>query len=358
MIRIEHLSKYYAEASFVLKDVSCTISKGEIVAIIGRSGCGKSTLLGCINKLQLPTSGHIYIDGENILSPECDITRLRRKVGMVFQDFHLFEHLNVMDNITLAPMKLLGLSRKEAEERAYQLLKMVGLANKAQAMPSSLSGGQKQRVAIARTLAMEPDVLLLDEPTSSLDPSMASEVFAVVQNISKTGITILMTTHRISEIKRFATRIILMSEGRILEDGPAEEILENPKTEEARAYIKRIKDLNIEIENSDFDLYEMNAEIATFCSQYFVSKKKLNSILHVTEEILTLLDKDKGVSLNMEYSETDDTILIKVIQKGLQESILSHPDVDPISTAMLQGFCRNISECITSDGVEISLHIF
>ncbi len=357
MIRVEHLYKAYNKDEFVLEDINCVISKGDVVAIIGPSGNGKTTLLNCLNLLERPTQGRIYLDGEDILDPKCDLSRVRQKVGMVFQDFRLFENLNVIDNITLAPMKVLGLTRDEAEDQARKLLKTVGLAKKASAMPQELSGGQKQRLAIARTLAMNPEVILFDEPTSALDPTMVSEVYSVISSLAKKGLTIVIVTHRLSFAEQIATRVFFMHKGRIWEEGGAREIFENPLKEETRLYIKRIRGLHFEIEDADYDLYQLNSTIQSFAMRYFFSKERLLSLYHIVEEILAVLDKDSGITIDMEYSEKDRSVRMKVLYKGQKNVLLDDPDIDPISMAIIQGYCQDIEQKRTTEGTEISINI-
>ena len=214
MISIRHLSKTFktpdGKSLQVLKDVSCDIEKGEVISIIGPSGTGKSTFLRALNLLDPPTGGEILFDGENILQKGYSVNRLRQRMGMVFQSFNLFDHLTILQNVTLAPMKLLGLSREDAEAEAIQLLRKVGMAEKAEVYPSSLSGGQKQRVAIARTLAMHPEVILFDEPTSALDPTMVGEVLSVIRQLAKEGMTMLIVTHEMKFARDVSSRIFFM----------------------------------------------------------------------------------------------------------------------------------------------------
>ena len=214
MIKIEKLCKNYDKLE-VLKGIDAQVNKGDIIAIIGPSGSGKSTFLRCINKLEEPTSGHIYIKNQDIMSDNTDINLIRQKVGMVFQHFNLFPHKTVMENLTLAPMKLKNLSQEEAEKKALILLEKVGLKDKASAYPNQLSGGQKQRIAIARALAMEPEVMLFDEPTSALDPEMIKEVLDVMRELAQEGMTMLIVTHEMGFAKNVANRIFFMDRGTI-----------------------------------------------------------------------------------------------------------------------------------------------
>ncbi|RHF72132.1 amino acid ABC transporter ATP-binding protein [Fusobacterium mortiferum] len=239
MIKIEKLCKNYDKLE-VLKGIDAQVNKGDIIAIIGPSGSGKSTFLRCINKLEEPTSGHIYIKNQDIMSDNTDINLIRQKVGMVFQHFNLFPHKTVMENLTLAPMKLKNISQEEAEKKALILLEKVGLKDKASAYPNQLSGGQKQRIAIARALAMEPEVMLFDEPTSALDPEMIKEVLDVMRELAQEGMTMLIVTHEMGFAKNVANRIFFMDRGTILEDTTPTELFSNPKHERTQEFLNKV----------------------------------------------------------------------------------------------------------------------
>ncbi len=357
MIKVEHLQKTFENGLSVLKDVNCVVNKGDVISIIGPSGTGKSTFLNCLNLLEQPTSGRILIDGEDILDPKCNVPKVRQKMGMVFQNFNLFDHLSIMENLTLGPVKLLGKTKEEAEKKGYELLKMVGLAEKAEAMPSQLSGGQKQRVAIARTLAMNPEIILFDEPTSALDPTMVSEVLSVIRALAKTGITMLIVTHEMSFAHDVSNRIFFMDKGYIWEDGSPEQVFENPKTNEARVFINRIRGLHFDIESSNYDLYAFNSMIEQFGHKYFFSNERILSLLHMIEEVLTILDCDKGISIDMEYSEKQGTVCMRALQKGVGSTIINSEDVDDISMAIIRGSCESIDETITDEGVLLTFNI-
>lgn len=239
MIRIENLHKRFGKLE-VLNGIDINVERGEIIAIIGPSGSGKSTFLRCINRLEEPTDGKIFIDGENILSKETDINKIREKVGMVFQHFNLFPHKNVIKNITLAPIKIKNYSLELAEKKADNLLNKVGLIDKKYSYPNQLSGGQKQRIAIARALAMEPEVMLFDEPTSALDPEMIKEVLDVMIELAKEGMTMLIVTHEMGFAKNVATRILFMNDGKILEDEKPEEFFNNPKHSRTKEFLYKV----------------------------------------------------------------------------------------------------------------------
>ena len=239
MIKIENLHKRFGKLE-VLNGIDINVEKGEIIAIIGPSGSGKSTFLRCINRLEEPSEGKIFIDGENILSKETNINKIREKVGMVFQHFNLFLHKNVIKNITLAPIKIKNYSLELAEKKADKLLSKVGLLDKKYAFPNQLSGGQKQRIAIARALAMEPEVMLFDEPTSALDPEMIKEVLDVMIELAREGMTMLIVTHEMGFAKNVATRILFMNDGKILEDEKPEEFFNNPKHSRTKEFLYKV----------------------------------------------------------------------------------------------------------------------
>ena len=239
LIKVTDLNKSFGELD-VLKGVNTTIKKGEVVVIIGPSGSGKSTFLRCLNRLEEPTGGSIEFDGVNITDKKVNINKHREKMGMVFQQFNLFNNLTILKNITLAPVKLGLMKKDEAEKRAVELLERVGLAEKADAYPSQLSGGQKQRVAIVRALAMNPEVMLFDEPTSALDPEMVGEVLEVMQELAKEGMTMVVVTHEMGFAKEVASRVLFMDEGYIMEEAPPEEFFSNPKTDRCKDFLSKV----------------------------------------------------------------------------------------------------------------------
>lgn len=239
MIEVKNLEKSFGK-NHVLRGINETINEGEVVCIIGPSGSGKSTFLRCLNLLEEPTSGEVILDGEKINAPDRDIDKIREKLGMVFQNFNLFPHMSVLDNITLAPIKVKGQERSEAEAEARRLLDVVGLLDKAEAYPSSLSGGQKQRVAIARALAMKPEIMLFDEPTSALDPEMVGEVLAVMKQLAEDGMTMVIVTHEMGFAREVADRVLFIDEGVILEQGTPEEIFGNPQNERTQTFLSMV----------------------------------------------------------------------------------------------------------------------
>ena len=242
MITVKGLYKDFGDNGEikVLKGIDEHISKGEKVVIIGPSGSGKSTFLRCLNRLEEPTAGEIYFEGNLITSPQCNINRLRMKMGMVFQHFNLFPHLTILENITLAPIKLLKKNKEQAKKEALQLLERVGLPDKAEAYPGQLSGGQKQRIAIARSLAMNPDVMLFDEPTSALDPEMVGEVLDLMKELAEDGMTMVVVTHEMGFAKEVANRVLFMDEGIVVEQGTPDDIFKSPKSARLQEFLSKV----------------------------------------------------------------------------------------------------------------------
>ncbi len=239
MITIKNLEKQFGKLS-VLKGIDQTISQGEKVVVIGPSGSGKSTFLRCLNLLEYPTRGEILFEGQNILDSRCNIDKIRQKMGMVFQQFNLFPHLKVIDNITLAPVQVGLMNKAQAQERAMELLERVGLKEKAYAYPKQLSGGQQQRIAIVRALAMNPDVMLFDEPTSALDPEMVGEVLDVMKQLALEGMTMVVVTHEMGFAKEVGDRVLFMDEGKVIEEGDPKSLFENPQQERTKDFLRKV----------------------------------------------------------------------------------------------------------------------
>lgn len=239
MIKVEQITKVFGKNP-VLKNISTTIHQGEVVAIIGPSGSGKSTFLRCLNLLEKPTEGKIYIKDQEITNPKVNILEVRKHIGMVFQQFNLFPHMTVLENVTYAPQKVKKLAKGEVEKNAKNLLAKVGLSDKVDSYPSQLSGGQKQRVAIARALAMEPEIMLFDEPTSALDPEMVKEVLDVIKDLAETGMTMVIVTHEMNFAKEVADRVIFIDDGVILEDAEPHQFFNEPKSERAKDFLSKL----------------------------------------------------------------------------------------------------------------------
>ena len=241
LIKVENLQKYYKGGEIkALDGINTEIKKGEVVVVIGPSGSGKSTFLRCLNLLEVPTGGSIFFEGTDITDEKTNINIHRQKMGMVFQHFNLFPHMTILKNMTIAPMKLLKKSEREATEKAMQLLKRVGLEDRAHAYPSQLSGGQKQRIAIVRALCMEPEVMLFDEPTSALDPEMVGEVLEVMKQLANDNMTMVVVTHEMGFAKEVGTRVMFMAEGKQVEEGTPEEIFENPKSDRLQQFLAKV----------------------------------------------------------------------------------------------------------------------
>lgn len=329
MIRVEHLAKKFGDL-VVLRDVSIEIKKGEVVSIIGPSGTGKSTFLRCLNLLDRPSSGSIFVDGLDLLDARTDVAKIRQKMNMVFQSFNLFAHLSVLDNLTIAPVKLRGVARADAERRALELLRLVGLAEKAGSYPDELSGGQKQRVAIARCLAMEPEVILFDEPTSALDPTMVSEVLAVIRRLARDGMTMIIVTHEMDFARDVCNRVLYMDDGGIYEEGPPQAIFENPQREKTRAFINRVRAFNYHVASPDYDLYAMNAEIEAFCEKQILPRRMRHNVLLLVEELLQIYlpaCDAGGVDITVAHSEKKASVEIVCQASG--------PALDPFASGAL-----------------------
>jgi len=348
MISVKHLSKVFNNGEkelTVLRDVNCEIAKGEVIGIIGPSGTGKSTFLRCLNRLEEPSGGQIEINGIDILDRKADVNLLRRKMGMVFQNFNLFHHLTILDNITLCPCTLLGKSRKEAKARAMELLQLVGLYDKAGSLPSELSGGQKQRAAIARCLAMDPEIILFDEPTSALDPTMVSEVLVVIRRLAREGMTMAIVSHEMQFVRSVSTRIFFMNEGVIYEEGSPEQIFEHPQRPATIAFVNRIRTLEFKLADKHFDLYGMFGEVGIFCNKYGLGNDMLMKVQHVMEETLYgILPFDGAVTLTLDYSEKDFTLRLLFTEDGCTTSVLDRLPGDFLPLKIVQGMCTSLRE--------------
>ncbi len=351
MITVEHLKKAYPNVT-PLKDVNTVIHKGEIITIIGPSGTGKSTLMRCINYLEAPTDGKVTVLGYDMSDKKTDLRLLRRRMGMVFQNFNLFNHLTVIENIMLAPTVLKKEDPQDAYENAMRLLRMVGMAEKALNYPDELSGGQKQRVAIARTLAMSPEIVLFDEPTSALDPTMVGEVLTVMKRLAAEGMTMMIVTHEMKFAKDISTRIFYMDEGVIYEEGTPQEIFEHPKKDKTRAFIKRLKVLSIPVESVDYDFIGMSETLQNFGEKNMLTRKRTGNLRRVFEEILALniipnASVEFPLEFVVEYEEENDRLEMRFVWKGQQYDPLT--EGDEISLMLVRAAIKD-SKYIYEDG--------
>ena len=319
-IEIEHLNKTYGKIS-PLKDVNTVINKGDVISIIGPSGTGKSTFIRCLNLLETPTSGEIFVDNESILVKGFDKSALRKRIGMVFQSFNLYSHLTVVENIMIPQMDLLKRSKQEAYDTAVSLLKTVGLLDKCMNYPDELSGGQKQRVAIARTLALDPEVILFDEPTSALDPTMVGEVEAVIEKLAKSGKTMLIVTHQLDFAKKVSNRIFFMAEGLIYEEGSPEVIFDNPTKTLTKRFVRSLKCLDLEFNSKGYDFVDYMNKIKNFAFDHNFSSKQAYYASLIFEEIVhnhivSKIDDNFVIQYSLEYDEKNSTFSITVKYSG------------------------------------------
>jgi len=320
MIEIKNICKEY-NGNVILKDVNTTINEGDVVAIIGPSGCGKSTFLNCINVLNRATSGQIILNGVDIMAPACDLQKYRKKLGMVFQSFNLFGHLTVLENVINPQKTLLRRSRKEAYEKALNYLSLVGMADKMMSYPDQLSGGQKQRVAIARTLAMDPEVILLDEPTSALDPTMVGEVEYVIKKLAKQGRTMIIVTHELRLAREISNRVFYMDEKNIYEEGPTEKIFTNPEREKTRQFIERARISEIIITSPYYDYIEGMKQLEEYGDKLSFDPKLIQKMQLLFEEaciqtVMPQLMPEPHIRAVFEYIERKQQLTFTIYHPG------------------------------------------
>ena len=359
MIRIEHLKKAYPNVT-PLRDVCTHIHKGEVISIIGPSGTGKSTLIRCINLLEKPTEGNIWIMGQRITDKTCNISMVRRKMGMVFQSFNLFPHLTVIENIMAAPMDLLKKTKQEAYDKGMELLRTVGLGDKALVYPDQLSGGQKQRVAIARTLAMDPEIILFDEPTSALDPTMVGEVQTVIRDLSRKGLTMLIVTHEMHFAREVANRVFYMDEGGIYEEGTPEQIFDHPQKEKTIRFIQHIKVLEQTITSKDFDFIGFNSSLEEFGRKNQISQKTIYRTQAAFEELcvqilLPSFEEKFTLHTAVSYAPQKDQVTLKLRYSGRSFNPMDSDNI--ISVKLAQNAAQQIHYNTITDGKYTNLLI-
>ena len=361
MITVNHLSKSFRNPDgsviHVLKDVNCQIEPGEVISVIGPSGTGKSTFLRALNMLVPPTGGEILFEGKNILAKGYRLDLMRRKMGMVFQSFNLFEHMTVLDNVTYAPIRLLKADPAQAREEGMELLRKVGLAEKANVYPSQLSGGQKQRVAIARALAMKPEVILFDEPTSALDPTMVGEVLSVMRQLARQKMTMIIVTHEMKFARDVSTRIFFMNEGIIFEDGTPDQIFNHPIHSATRAFVMRINKLPFDMDGDDFDYPGMLSQMNQFCIKYSIPEK-MKAVSYVTDEMVQVILKNfRPLRIVLSHSDMTGETHLAFMVKGLEKSPFELEEPDPLSLSLIQGMSQEIIQEPTTLGFRIKVKI-
>lgn len=340
ILEIKHLSKSFGAVQ-PLKNVNCSIEKGDVISIIGPSGTGKSTLVNCINRMEQPDGGEIWFEGEEITSDHADLQLLRRHIGMVFQSFNLFAHLTIVENVMLAPVKLLGESRQQAYEEAMALLSRVGLADKACSYPHELSGGQQQRAAIVRTLAMKPEVVLFDEPTSALDPTMVGEVLSVIRRLAEDGMTMMIVTHEMSFAKEVSNRVFYMDEGIIYEEGTPEQIFDHPQKEKTRWFIRHMQVFEREITCRSFDYLGFCSELDSFAAKQMMPYKTVRRLHLVFEELclqtlIPALADPFHLHFSAAFNEKDEAVEVTLTYSG--EANDPFVTADELSLSILSGF--------------------
>ena len=347
MIEIRHLRKEFDDNTIPLKDVNVTINNGDVISIIGPSGTGKSTLLRCINMLTEPTSGEIIVDGQDITARGCNLNEVRKKMGMVFQSFNLFGHLTVIENIMNPQITLLGRSRQEAFDKAMYLLTQVGLATKVFSYPDELSGGQQQRIAIARTLAMDPAIILFDEPTSALDPSMIGEVQSVIKLLAKTGRTMMIVTHEMDFARKISNRVLFMADGVIYEEGTPKQIFDHPQKELTRKFVQRLTTLSYKIDSTEFDFEAMNEELQAYGEKLLIEAERLTKLSLAIEEIcinnIANYSDNPFILVKIEYSEKQDTLYLSVKYKA-EEHFTPRESESKLFLLMLDEPTTSVSE--------------
>ena len=353
MIKIEHLKKKYDNAE-PLKDINVTINDGEVVSIIGPSGTGKSTFLRCLNLLETPTSGRIWIDDEEITKKGAPVNKLRQKIGFVFQSFNLYEHLTAVENVMYAQVKLLNKTRQEAYDNAIKLLDAVGLQGKAMQYPSELSGGQKQRVAIARTLAMSPEIILFDEPTSALDPLMVTEVADTIYDLAKMGKTMIIVTHEMKFAKKISNRILFFADGIVYDEGTPEEIFDHPTKEKTMLFMQSIGIRTFEVIKGVTDYYDAMNEVHKFISKYDLDSSYIHKLELLVEEFTFNFFKEyakheEKMKVTLKHDKNTDEVSCSFYH-NIERNFLDNQN-ETISSVLITTLSSSINEKqINEDG--------
>lgn len=357
ILRVEHMEKSFENVT-PIKDISFELNQGDVISIIGPSGTGKSTLIRALNMLDAPTKGHIYFHDVCVNDNTYALNMLRERVGMVFQSFNLFSHKTVMENITMAPMDLLGLSREEAEAKAAELLREVGLYSKRDNYPDELSGGQKQRIAIARCLAMNPEVILFDEPTSALDPTMVNEVQSIIKHLAESGKTMMIVTHEMDFAKNVANRVFYLDQGGIYEEGSPEEVFDNPKKERTIAFMKRTKNFSWDIDVSDIRLSVLLDSLIEYARKNDIPKNLTYRVLLLVEETLvSVIEKNvenaERTNLFIEYNANEGIVKVNFYMDGSINEIINYDD---LSDKIFSSYCDNIDITHNDDGYDLHIN--
>ena len=317
VLEIRNLKKSF-DGNGVLDGISLSVREGEVIVVVGPSGCGKSTLLRCVNGLEQPDGGEILLDGRPISAGS--LVQVRRQIGMVFQSYDLFPHMDVLENLTLGPVKALKRPKAQVEEEARQALKRVGLEDKLHALPRQLSGGQKQRVALVRAMMMHPRMLLLDEITAALDPEMVREVLNVVLDLARDGMTMLIVTHEMQFARAICSRVFYMDQGGIYEDGSPEQVFDNPQRDRTRQFIRRLKVLELTVDSQDYDFIGAGAEIDRYCQTNMIPSRVKYRIRLAFEELvqqmLWSVLKEQPLTVTVEYAEAEETATVTVRYGG------------------------------------------
>ena len=341
LIRVEHLRKEFSKSVVPIADLSCIVNEGDVIAVIGPSGSGKSTFLNLLNRLESPTSGKIWFNGEDTTTPGYNLNRLRREVGMVFQNFNLFSHQTLVENVMLGPVRLLGMGKQEAYDQAMDLLQSVGLYSRALNYPSECSGGQQQRAAIARAMAMHPKVMLFDEPTSALDPTMVSEVLAVIRNLARNGVTMLIVTHEMRFAREVSNRIFYLDEGGVYEEGSPEKIFVHPEKEKTRRFVKNIRCFEWSSEKNGMDYPSLQGSMESFAYRCLLSPKLINQLNILVEETVTLIDgANTDVTVHVEVPDSRNEALTVISWNGELKNVLD--EADGFSRALIHHACPDI----------------